>query len=169
MDEAAAVARAYERMMARTERQPDGCLIFTGATDGHGYANVRVGKRVMNGHRLAWIHRHGQPPAGLEVMHTCDRPPCLEDEHHRLGTHLENLLDCVAKGRARRNPRRGADSPTARLTAAQVAEIRALKGTMGQRAIARRFSISQAHVGRIHRGESWAPAPEPREGAAWAS
>lgn len=38
---------AFERMMARTTRQPNGCVTFDGAHNGDGYASVRVGPIMM--------------------------------------------------------------------------------------------------------------------------
>lgn len=147
------IAVAYERMLMRCE--PDGeCLIFKGGCDSHGYGVVRVGEHVMGAHRLAYIARHGNVGDKC-VLHRCDRPPCVADEHHFLGTQADNLADCIAKGRARRNPVRGEGQPASKLTEAEVQEIRAIAGCFPQSAIAREYGVSQALVGRIIRGEAW--------------
>jgi len=49
----------------------------------------------------------------------------------------------------------GEDSATARLTQADIAQIRALKGKMRQVDIASLFGIKQPHVSRILRGLAW--------------
>jgi hypothetical protein len=56
--------------------------------------------RWMTAHRYAWILTHGEPDADLEIMHICDVPACCNPEHLKLGTHAENMADCVAKGRS---------------------------------------------------------------------
>lgn len=61
----------------------DGCLL-------HPSANVA--------HKVYRL-RHGTPPAGMCVCHTCDIPQCIRDEHHFLGTKKDNTQDAVTKGR----------------------------------------------------------------------
>ncbi len=34
-------------------------------------------------------------------MHSCDNPRCVNVEHLRLGTQIENIADMVTKGRTR--------------------------------------------------------------------
>lgn len=53
--------------------------------------------------------------------------------------------------------RGGENHSQAKLTWAQVDEIRALRGTMMQREIATRFGITHATVHSIQRGHSWKP------------
>lgn len=52
-------------------------------------------------------------------------------------------------------PRYGADNNKTKLTSAQVAEIRALKGTLSQRALARQFGVSKSAIRFIHIGRNW--------------
>lgn len=43
------------------------------------------------------------------VCHTCDRPACIKDEHHFLGSQLDNMQDMKRKGRS--PDRRGSKHP----------------------------------------------------------
>ncbi len=52
--------------------------------------------------------------------------------------------------------RRGADSNLAKLTAAQVSQIRSLAGLKSQRAIGEMFGVTQSCVSQIIRGQTWA-------------
>jgi len=38
-------------------------------------------------------------PAGALVLHSCDNPACCNWRHLRVGTHRENQMDAVARGR----------------------------------------------------------------------
>ena len=51
--------------------------------------------------RRIYIMRHGPVPVELEVCHTCDNGQCINDDHHFLGTHAENMRDMKNKGRQR--------------------------------------------------------------------
>lgn len=81
------------------------CIEYEGArtTKGYGQYTLPVGrgKYIMLAHRVAYELAHGPIPAGLQVMHTCDNPPCVNPEHLRVGTGSDNMRDCVEKGRHR--------------------------------------------------------------------
>src|SRR3990167_391996 len=59
-----------------------GCWIWQGGCDKNGYGvlSISIGfgkERKIKAHRLAWVFAHGEIPDGLEVLHTCDIPPCV--------------------------------------------------------------------------------------------
>lgn len=79
---------------------PGGCWLWTGSIKPrNGYGNMTVKAVNWNTHRFAYAQVKGAIPKGMEVMHTCDVPHCVNPEHLRLGTHAENMADCKAKGR----------------------------------------------------------------------
>lgn len=54
----------------------------------------------------------GRPvPAGLLVMHSCDRPECVNPAHLSLGTVSDNTRDMVAKGSRRQAAALNTESP----------------------------------------------------------
>ncbi|MFB9187253.1 HNH endonuclease signature motif containing protein [Dactylosporangium sucinum] len=63
----------------------------------------RSGKvKLLLAHRVAWEVANGQPiPDGLQVLHSCDNPPCCNPAHLSIGTQAENMQQMVARGRGR--------------------------------------------------------------------
>lgn len=85
--------------------QEKDCLVWDGWTnrDGYGMMYVPEFKRSKYVHRWAVAQVLGwEAIDGLCVMHTCDNPPCYRYDHLRVGTHLDNMRDKVAKGRQAR-------------------------------------------------------------------
>jgi hypothetical protein len=90
------------------KRGPDECWEWTGARQPQGYGTIGVylGYRsygYARSNRVAWELMRGPVPDGLHVLHSCDNPPCVNPNHLFLGTALDNIHDCIDKGRF--NPR----------------------------------------------------------------
>ena len=103
-------------------------------------------------HRVAYEIAHGPIPAGMQVCHHCDNPPCCRPSHLFLGTPKDNSLDAARKGR---RPH-GEGHAMAKLTEKDVREIRRLRAAgMHQWPIARRFGIAQTAVWAILARKTW--------------
>lgn len=63
-----------ELFVARTERQEDGCLLWTGRTLPSGYAIYKTGSRTLYVYRWAYEHFVAPIPAGLTIEHLCHDP-----------------------------------------------------------------------------------------------
>ena len=157
-----------ELFWAHVEKTEGGCWPWRGASiRGYGRFNSRGLGRQGYSHRWAYEFTHGPIPDGLHVLHRCDNPPCCNPAHLFLGTHLDNVADMIAKGRgaagdthgSRTHPERvlrGEGHRLAKLTAAQVAEIRATPRRRGvQRQFARRFGVSEATISMIVNEKTW--------------
>lgn len=139
---------------------PTGCWPFTGYQDRKDYGRIDINRRPVGAHRVAWILTHGPIPLPwLVVMHTCDNPPCCNQEHLELKEPDENVKDRDQKGRQARGERHGLAKLQNGYTDAD--EIRALyaAGGISQRALARRFNVHQTTIGKILRGDTWHGQP----------
>lgn len=95
---------------------------------------------------------------GLNVLHKCDNPECVNPDHLWLGTQLDNIKDMVKKGR--QHHATGTKNGRAKLTDMDVSSIRALlSDKVPQYEIARMFHVSNGTVSHIACGRSWIIAP----------
>lgn len=95
---------------------------------------------------------------GLQVLHKCDNPICVNPKHLEAGTQSKNMKDCYARGRSKLPllDTRGEKNGFAKLTFAQASEIRRLV-LLGanQTSVAKRFKISNKTVNHIKTGYKW--------------
>ena len=91
-----------ESFKEKTSLDSDGCWIWTGALGSDGYGRASHNGATVLAHRLSYIKYKGfiDPPSML-VLHTCDKPACVNPEHLFLGTQQDNVNDMVSKGRAK--------------------------------------------------------------------
>lgn len=108
---------------------PDECWPWMGGTSGNGYGKLKLGKRTFGPHVLARWLATDEWPGGRFTCHRCDNKPCCNPDHLFLGTALDNMRDMIAKGRDRKAHNKGEASGRAKLTEAQVLEIRRLHAT----------------------------------------
>lgn len=80
-----------------------GCWLWKARKIATGYGQFQVSRGVWKyAHRLAYEIRYGHIDPALDVLHSCDNPPCVNPSHLRQGTHADNMADKVAKGRHRK-------------------------------------------------------------------
>jgi hypothetical protein len=81
---------------------PDDCWPWTGSTDRKGYGKIASGGlegRLLGAHRVSYEFAYGPVPEGLNVLHSCDNPPCVNPAHLRAGTQADNIHDAVDRER----------------------------------------------------------------------
>ena len=88
------------RLRMKLEVDPaTGCWLWTGRCDRTGYGMLSVNGRTTCAHRAVWEVFCGPVPAGLHVLHACDRPVCCRPSCLKLGTNADNVRDREARGR----------------------------------------------------------------------
>jgi len=133
----------------------DGCWLWTGWSDKDGYGMFRLGgKDVRATHAALQIIDGSDVPSGMIVMHSCDTPNCVNPDHLMIGSHADNMLDKVNKGRAN-GAHPGEQHHYAKLTEKAVREIMSLRETISARQLAPRYGISVTTVNRIWNGDTW--------------
>jgi len=159
------VESARDRLLSRVDRSGE-CWYWTGRLNSDGYGSFDVGGTSMLAHRASWTLHRGPVPAGMHVLHSCDKVGdradkksrrCVRPEHLYLGTHQRNMRDMAERGRANRPL--GERNPRARIRAADVPGIRA-RWAAGARQVdlAAEYGVRQTTISAIVRGETWGRA-----------
>lgn len=94
----------HERLIKQTVHAYCGCWDWTGKknVDGYGSFKVTYHGRVMYvpAHRVSYyVHNLRMPEDHQVILHSCNRPPCVNPAHLSLGTQKENMEQCVREGR----------------------------------------------------------------------
>lgn len=142
------------------------CLPWPWARQSGRYARVSSSLGTTYAHRWVWEQINGPIPEGYEVCHNCpegDNPSCCRPSHLWVGSHSANIRDAYAKGRMHGNTGNhalGEQHHSARLTIADVIEIRRRAKTEVQRHLAREFGVSAMTINAIVKRRIWRHIPE---------
>lgn len=146
-----------KRILDKCTSVNSGCIIWNGYKNKGGYGISSYMGKVMSTHRISWTAHFGKIPEGLLVCHKCDVRNCINPDHLFLGTHKDNMDDCVSKGRDKAFRLSGERHGMAKITEKDVLFIRlqmSRNRSLGF-SLANRFSVPYTHILRIAYGESW--------------
>jgi hypothetical protein len=123
--------------------------------DKKGYEQVAI----CLGGKKAWRHVHslvaetfiGPRPAGHAVCHNNGVRTDNRVSNLRYATYLDNSADMASHG----TRLKGEAVAAAKLSEADVRQIRSLVGSQSQQSIADKFGVHQTAVSRIVRGQTW--------------
>jgi hypothetical protein len=133
------------------------CLEWIGALypTGYGRALRVVGEPAeVRAHRRAWEMAHGEIPNGMDVLHQCDNPRCVNHEHLFLGNDVDNVKDKMRKGRNINLA--GAEHGMAKLSPEDTARIReaALFGA-SYASMGISYGVNEATISAIVKRKIW--------------
>lgn len=152
-----------DRVTARSERQENGCLYFTGPickSTGYGQVYIAEDRASQPAHRVIYQAHNGPIPKGMDICHTCDNRPCIEITHLFMGTRRDNVHDMMAKGRRVANPPKGVNNGISKMTEAKVLLLRKLvREGKTATSLGARFGISTVQAWNIATGRQWRHLP----------
>lgn len=138
------------RIKNMTKVLDNGCHVWLGSkTKKNGYGRIRIRGKLMVASRAVWGETHGDP-GKMRVLHKCDNPACVNLDHLFLGTQLDNVKDCVEKGRNQRGETNG----LSKLTEEMVRELRSSKEHY--KFLAKKFGVSESTAYYALTKRTWA-------------
>jgi len=142
-----------EAFWSRIEER-DGCWLWTGRFDPHGYGLMPNGTKA---HRFAFQVFVGPLRPSDLVCHDCpggDNQACVNPGHLFPGTHSDNMRDARNKTASRDIIRRRTDR--LRPSDAKAIRVAYARGGVQQDELAARYGVSRSLVGMIVRRKRWA-------------
>lgn len=94
------------------------CWLWKGASK-NGYGVIWQDGKHKYAHQVSYLLYKGDINDKC-VCHTCDNPLCINPNHLSLGSHQENMMDMVRKGRKLK----GEKSPKCRFSFEQIQSVR---------------------------------------------
>lgn len=137
-----------ERFWSKVDKSGD-CWLWKASRDKSGYGCIGSDGKVKKAHRVVWELTFGPIPEGMDVLHRCDNPSCVNPSHLFLGTQDVNIHDRDNKNRQAMGEHHGRH----KLTLNQVREI--IQSPIGSRRLARIFSVGRTTIINIRHGTTW--------------
>lgn len=133
----------------------NGCWEWSGPVNKSGYGLIIIDHKRIRVHRVACaLYKDFNINSDFIICHHCDNPPCFNPEHLFIGTHKDNILDCIHKNRARK--KYGVTHPNAKLNEDNVKEIRKRRAN-GETytSLSKVFGISWGNIERCCKRITW--------------
>lgn len=148
------------------------CWEWLGNRNNQGYGVItrliNGKKKVMSAHRVSYELVHGEIPANMCVMHSCDNRCCVNPSHLSVGSWGDNNSDRSRKGRSGSRQYSDEDrakyskmlsgegNPAAKITESIARSIKYDHPELTGAEMARRLGLSKTTVNQIRSGKSWA-------------
>jgi hypothetical protein len=143
-------------------KEKEDCWVWLGAKDSCGYGKITFNNKTISAHRFSYDITYGPIPKGMQILHKCDNPECVNPNHLYCGTHGDNMSDMVA--RHTYDPIQ-IGLPSTKLYAGEIWLIRKLRIIIGgythkmyrfpSTYIAKMFKVDKATILRIWKSDKW--------------
>ena len=125
-------------------KENNGCLEWTGKTNGFGYGHVHYGDKMVRVHRLLYIITYDLELTEEDfVLHKCHNRLCCNIDHLYLGDHKMNMEDLLFR----------CNSSKFKLNQQQVEEIR--NSTKPPNELMLIYGIGETAISNIRRNKKW--------------
>ena len=92
------------RMDMKTEKSDEGCWLWNGSLDQHGYGMIKAESgRTARAHRVMWELEVGPIPEGMTIDHLCLVKNCVFPGHMEIVSRAENSRRIRALEKQRRH------------------------------------------------------------------
>lgn len=120
------------------------CWHWTGSKIKGGYGHFYKDGKNKKTHRVAYELEYGPFPENKIVCHHCDKRDCVRPDHLFLGTHKDNMVDMVKKGRSLK----GEKHPNAKLSDSEATKVISLykERNLTQKEIGKIFNVSEGCI-----------------------
>ena len=147
------IKRFWEKVSIKGKED---CWEWHGIRNEKGYGRLTAGRGVnLKAHRVAFaLSNNGFVADDINVLHTCDNPPCCNPAHLFTGTMKDNTQDMLKKGRGSSPPHAyGKKHHNTKFDEATAIKI--IKDTRTLHVIAADYGISWMTVFRLKHGKTW--------------
>ena len=138
----------------RQVKKTDTCWIWIGCKDRDGYGKFRgevAGEMFNKAHRYSYALHTGDLLVGMQALHSCDNPSCVNPAHLSSGTNADNMRDKIQKGRHK--VPFGSATYQAVLTEEDAEKI--LADPRSYAAIAADYNVKASTIGSLKQRHSW--------------
>ena len=149
--------KAVAFVLAHVAYQGDECVFWPFSCNPiNGYGQLSLARKPHAAHRvMCELAKGPRPTPEHHAAHSCHKRACINPRHLSWKTLSQNMLDKRENGTASAAwwGRKG------KLTAAQVLQIRSLRGRKTQAEIADMFAITESNVRHICTRKTWRHVP----------
>jgi hypothetical protein len=144
------------RILNNSIKQNNGCINYADTIHKYGLVSITInGKRhSVTAHRAMYMAENDcfNLPRNIVIRHKCDNPKCVNIEHLIQGSALDNMQDCIARGRRATKYKQHTRQRV--VSDATIKAIRAESPRIKIKYIANKYGVSIGYVSKIRNNKA---------------